>query len=548
MIPVINSTMELADCKDQWTYNKEYSCWCLEDVLYTSVADVPKFQRLSIFAPEACLHGDGTPTEESRSVPIVFENNAAGYMQMPHTWLGGPRCYAEQYLRHGLVYITCGCRGRESRNAQGELVGKAPISLIDLKTALRFLRHNQNVLPGDFNRIISVGYSAGGAMSALLGVTGDNHRYIPYLERNGAFMDESDAVFAAQIYCPIIDLEHADYAYEWMFGADHENQASHAGPAGTMSAFERALSAKLSSEYPAYLNSLNLRHPLTDEPLTLAPDGRSGSFFRFFMQQIDAAATRFLTHLTALSPEDYLSGNYEYEAEAPQQGVMHHAGPAVHIENAQKNEPQGLGELLLRPPKGVPYQKKSPPMMILHGADKRSWLSWDGKNAHISSLDDYILRHCRRIKGCPAFDKLSMDSAENHVFGTSERSYAHFNPSLASFIMELQEQFPDEAARYGKDFAVESDPQMKNRVFLLNPMNFIGTEESGNQAKFYRIRVGAVDSDTSFSIAMALALKLKNVGYPVDYSLIWDQPHCEADIPGEILAWIDDICASQGRK
>lgn len=267
-----------------------------------------------------------------------------------------------------------------------------------------------------------------------------------------------------------------------------------------------------------YLNRLNLRHPLTDEPLTLAPDGRSGSFFQFFIQQIDAAATRFLTHLTAFSPEDYLSGNYEYEAEVPQQGVMHHAEPGVHIENAQENEPQGLGELLLRPPKGVPYQKKSPPMMTVHGNDKRSWLSWDGKSAHISSLDDYILQHCRRIKGCPAFDKLSMDSAENHAFGTSAQSYAHFNPSLVPLITGLQERFPDEAARYGKDYAVANDPQMKKRVFLLNPMNFIGTEERSNQAKFYRIRVGAVDSDTSFSIAMALALKLKNVGYPVDYS------------------------------
>ena len=127
-------------------------------------------------------------------MPVVFENNSAGYMQMPHTWLGGPRSYAEQYLRHGLIYVTCGCRGRDSRDAQGQPVGKAPITLVDLKMAIRFLRHNRAALPGDWSRIISVGWSAGGAMSSLLGVTGDHPAYDRYLEAAGAFMDESDAV------------------------------------------------------------------------------------------------------------------------------------------------------------------------------------------------------------------------------------------------------------------------------------------------------------------------------------------------------------------
>ena len=219
-IPIINQTMNLGDCRDKWSFDEAYNCWCLEDVLYTAKADVPKFQRLSIFVPKAYMNPDCTCTPQSKHVPIIFENNPAGYMQMPHTWLGGPRCYAERYLNHGLIYITCGCRGRESRNAHGELVGKSPISLIDLKTALRFLRHNKAILPGDFDKIISIGWSAGGAMSTLLGVTGDNERYLPYLSQNGAFMEESDSVFAAQIYCPIIDLEHADLAYEWCFLAD----------------------------------------------------------------------------------------------------------------------------------------------------------------------------------------------------------------------------------------------------------------------------------------------------------------------------------------
>ena len=60
MIPVVNPTMELSECRDRWTWDETYGCWCLEDVLYTPRAAVPKFQRLSIFAPAGCMNPDGT--------------------------------------------------------------------------------------------------------------------------------------------------------------------------------------------------------------------------------------------------------------------------------------------------------------------------------------------------------------------------------------------------------------------------------------------------------------------------------------------------------
>ena len=310
------------------------------------------------------MHPDGTPSECSRSVPIVFENNAAGYMQMPHTWLGGPRCYAEQYLNHGLIYVTCGCRGRESRNERGKSVGKSPISLIDLKTALRFLRHNQTALPGNFDRIISVGWSAGGAMSALLGVTGDHPDYSEYLKANGAFMEESDAVFAAQIYCPIIDLEHADLAYEWCFGADKTCEDSPAGPAETMTPFKEALSRKLADRYVDYANGLNLKHPVTGEPLTL--EGlRSGSFYRYLLGYLTNSATEYLNRLEAgrlpvsYTVSDYLQGNYTYEAPAQKPGPAHHAGPDIALQAPSR--PMSLGEMMLRPSGDAPFHEMKPP-------------------------------------------------------------------------------------------------------------------------------------------------------------------------------------------
>lgn len=547
MIPITNATMELSDCRDKWFFDEKYGCWCLEDVLYTAQADVPKFQRLSIFVPKAYMNSDGTPTESSKKVPIVFENNAAGYMQMPHTWLGGPRCYAEQYLNHGLIYVTCGCRGRESRNAKGELVGKSPISLVDLKTAIRFLRHNKAALPGNFDRIISVGWSAGGAMSTLLGVTGDNKRYNSYLEKNGAFMNESDAVFASQIYCPIIDLEHADLAYEWCFAADKTSEDCMCGPAETMMPFKEALSKKLSALYVEYINGLHLTDPQTSEALTLRPDGRSGSFYDYLMDCLNASATDFLKRLDAGSLKrayavtDYLTGQYTFEAPAPHGGHAHHAGPGIALEE----RPMSLGDMMSRPPKGTPFVEHKPQMIQKQGANKQAWLSWDGQKAVISSLDDYVLNHRRRMKPCTAFDALNMDSGENHVFGSPQTNFAHFTPAIGEAIEAIRKDFPEEAAKYAKAFDVSADAGLAERVFLINPMNFIGTNEQSAQAKHYRIRVGASDADTAFTVSMVLAVKLANAGYPADYALVWDQPHSEADYPGEVLQWIDAICGDR---
>lgn len=493
-VQITNGTLELKDYKIKWTFDESHQCWCLEDILYTECATTPKFQRLSIFVPKPYMKAAGEIDEAgemngytAKTVPIIFENNSAGYMQMPHTWLDGPRCYAHPYLQQGYVYITCGCRGHESKDAAGRLCGKSPVSLVDLKTGIRFIRHNRESIPGDMDKIISVGWSAGGAMSVLLAVTGNNDNFTPYLKENGAFMDESDAVYAAQVYCPIVDLEHADLAYEWMFAADKENEASPAGPAGIMSPFEEALSIKLQKAYVDYFNSLQLRDPDTGEILCLSADGRDGSGYDYLMKKLNEAATTYFTKLEKgelperYSPEDYLRG-------------------------------------------------------------KSDWLSWDGQHAVIQDLDSYVLKHRRRMKPCTSFDILKNESGENKVFGTPEHPAMHFNGTIAKAIWELKEDFPNEYEKYYWAYAaVSEDQELKRRVYLINPLNYIGTKEKSDIAKYCRIRVGASDADTSFSVSMTLALKLMQAKIPTDYQFVWEKPHCEADYEGEVIAWIESI-------
>ena len=120
----------------------------------------------------------------------------------------------------------------------------------------------------------------------------------------------------------------------------------------------------------------------------------------------------------------------------------------------------------------------------------------------------------------------------------------HFSASLLPALESLRTEFPEEYRQYRDAFAaVIGDEALARRRYLINPMNFIGTEEKSSEAAFYRIRVGAQDADTAFTVSMALALKLQNTGKQVDYALVWDKPHCEADYPGEVCDWIESITA-----
>lgn len=107
----------------------------------------------------------------------------------------------------------------------------------------------------------------------------------------------------------------------------------------------------------------------------------------------------------------------------------------------------------------------------------------------------------------------------------------------------MREQFPEEYEKYHEGYgAVKGDEKLARRIYLINPLNYIGTQEESDAPEFYRIRVGASDADTSLSVSMTLALKLAAAGKQVDYQLVWDQPHSEADYPGEVIEWIERIC------
>lgn len=244
------------------------TCRVWRYVPYVSFPVDPDYQSLDLYEPIAI---DGAAVD-CRRAPIFFSIRVFGYMSVRNNVSGDappvqppppppPHGLHEpasptadlsptdqQALANGFVVVIPGCRGRECVDADGKYIGKAPASIVDLKAAVRYLRSNAHSIPGDTEHIVSYGLSAGGALSALLGASGDSADFAPYLSQLGA-AESSDRVFAAACFCPITDLAHQDMAHEWMRGRQPM-------PDGTL--VNQTLSRELTQANAAYQRSLAL--------------------------------------------------------------------------------------------------------------------------------------------------------------------------------------------------------------------------------------------------------------------------------------------------
>ncbi|MFW0793184.1 subtype B tannase [Gordonia sp. CPCC 205515] len=202
---------------------------------------------------------------------------------------------AQQAVAAGYVAVEPGCRGRTLVNGSGEYYGVAPAAIVDLKAAIRYLRANADRIPGNTEQIVSTGTSAGGALSSLLGASGNSDLYRTELEALGAAAAD-DAIFAVGAWCPIADLGHADGAYEWNWGTNPV--------ASTGAQPNQTLSGQLRDQFAAYMPTLKLKG------LNNFGDLRAANYNEYLIQTyLQPSATRYLTGLSTADRTAYLQAN-----------------------------------------------------------------------------------------------------------------------------------------------------------------------------------------------------------------------------------------------
>ena len=526
-----------------WQYDEANDIYWQVGVVYVANPASLDYETLGIYVPgaylEATANGDGTYTASVKSdaqvgqftaatAPYVLPVNTPGFnaSQAP-TWLADG---IANYTQAGMIYLQPGIRGRDNTtDSQGqEVVGGAPWGVTDLKAAIRYVRYNKDVLPGDTDKIVSFGHSGGGAQSAILGASGDSTLYNPYLEALGAAMKDkegnpiSDAPYGTMTWSPITSLDYADAAYEWNLGqfADSNTRAE-----GT---FTQALSQDLAKEYANYINQLGLKHE--GQALTLAESSEGiytqGSYATYLEGVVNQSLNNFLADTS-----------FPYTSDG--------AGPGGSTESVTYETAQAFIDSLNA---------------------ETQWVTYDAatNTAKISSLADFAKYVKTASKSVPAFDALDRSLAENAVFGVADANELHFDQLVARLLKNNQakyESLTDWNSQYVTDF--ESDlaktdslgKTVAERQDLYNPMFYLTSAYSGYQtskpAPHWRIRSGLSQGDTALTVETNLALALENQANgavkSVDFATVWGQGNTTAERTGHastnFIQWVQEIVA-----
>lgn len=485
-----------------------------------------EYQTMLVFVPAAYMtvNEDGSAeltdakigNYTAKTAPIIFQNNNGGWRS------GMPKApeYADA-LNAGMIYVSCGSRSRDAADENGTSTGKAPMPVADLKAGVIALRANADVIPGDTDKIISVGASGGGQMSSALGATGNMQEYYPYLYEAGAIgvtYDEAtntyssqydDSVYAAMAYCPIADIENADLAYAWLrYDSTLNADGTLSKTAGNyeFTAFQLVLQEDAAYAFGEYINSLGLTDA-NSNPLVFSQneDGklnlRGGSYYDATLQNISDALNAALA--VQENPATYLSETY---------------------------------------------------------GDTSNWLAANEDDTYrVTDLAAFInTTGLVRNKDIPGFDTFDL-SAENDAFGSSDTKAVHYSAGIARL---LQENYDAYSALYGFDSAQvdlyiqnaltgEEAQAIAQQTYLVNATQIMlnvaaGTEET-DIAQYWRTRNGTADQHTSFSIAYNICLAAQMAGSDADYALVWAMGHGsnEGTTTGTFVDWINEICSAQ---
>ena len=458
--------------------NKEIKYRAFEYIPYVANPIDIDQQYMNIYVPEEYFNNGTVNGYNTQTAPIFMPNAVGGYMpsqaMTPKVENGKPNSvlYA---LSRGYVVASPATRGRTNKASDGNFIGKAPAVIVDLQAATAYLHANDSTMPGNANRIITNGTSAGGAVSLLQGATGNNSDFQPYLQALGAATAATN-VYAVSAYAPITNLDAADMAYEWSYkgitsfnkvtmGQGELPQANVGGntapPQRTMqrvnlNADDVAYSNLLSEHFPEYVNNLQL-HDSMGRVLKLDKNG-NGTFKNYVKAFIIDAANKAQAKGTDLSKHTYL---------------------------VRDNKTGAIKDI-----------------------------NWEAYNQFVS-----------RSKAPGAFDSRSNDSGENNLFGTSATDNNHFTITAA-----LHDTTPNQ------DVYVEN----AKIVTMMNPMNYLGSPAATN-ARYYRIRYGTADSNTSVAIPLIVGTRAQNLGYNVDMATPFGVAHSGDYDLDELFNWMDNI-------
>ena len=578
----------------KWEYNTDDNVYYQIGISYCETPVDTTYETLAVFVPgdyfTGTENGDGTFTCEinadasvgnytAQTAPVVMPIETPGYMAQ-----AALTSYTNvtEYMEAGFVYVHAGCRGRDAG---------APAGVTDLKAAIRYLRYTDDIIPGDAEKIFVFGMSGGGAQSAIVGATGDSSLYEPYLDAIGAVSGVSDAVYGSMSWCPITNLDSGDEAYEWMMGVTRSG----------LSEEEQAISDAMASAYAGYINDSGIKdengNVLT---LTESEDGiyQSGSYYDYIVSVIEGSLNNFLQDTEFPydaskstgkdggfggmggpggnggfgGPDGEIDGDREFREMDGNGGF---GGPDGEIDGDRefrgmdgnggfggKGDLDDTGDGSYEDMDDISRTETSNGITISGTYEtvedyidalnaNGTWVTYDAdtNTASITGIEDFVLAFKSASKNLGAFDQLDAGQGENVLFGYGDGNGAHFDSMLAKILNDLGNEYAsDYVADLQKTDAVGYTAEQ--RLNMYTPLYYLLESKEGygtsTPAKYWRIRTGIAQSDTSLTTEVNLALALENYSgvESVDFATVWGQQHVKAERTGDsttnFIEWVNE--------
>jgi len=405
-------------------------------------------------------------------------------------------------LAAGYIIVNAGTRSRGLIAADGTYPGHAPAVVVDAKAAIRYLKYNDEIMPGSADKIVITGTSGGGGLSTAVAASGNSPDYYPYLAEIGAAGIEAhgnkstltDDVFATIAYCPITDLDHADMAYEWQYSFTRLVDDDYTdGP------FDARVSIELAAQYPAYLESLEL---VLDDGTPLNANT---------MPRAIEALVKAGTEKAMASGETVPDLGEDWE-------FIQRDGSILVVTN--------------------------------------DWLDVDNDAGTVESIHygkylEFVVKTAK-LKTAPAFENygtpLQYRMNESNLSGDEKTEYSHWigwsweNDIIPDNGVGLD----DTNLTFDKFMKTAAGKAVVQQMKMINPMPYLINEE-GDSAPYWYVRHGIRDRDTSFAVEAALFYAIQNDSTVQDanYALAYMQPHGGNYDVQEAYGWLAEVLAAQ---
>ncbi len=448
-------------------------------------------------------------------------------------------------LGQHMVIVSYGCRSRIDPPVDGKYLGHTPATIADTKAVIRFLRYNKDTLPaGDVEKIIVTGGSGGGALSAVIGASGNSADYYKALfeigaagiRENAGHLESTlrDDVYAVLAYCPINNLGPSDMAYEWTYYETRKKLAEN----GTTWEYDGtdvtgrvlAASKELHDAFPAYLESLHLHDAdgalvtpeKLDEVTVLLMEKeirrRTGSLGIAEMKKDirPEADNRWITFQEGDAGGASLASDHEKDAEENPQKRELQKGSAGSTSPAGDD-----GNLAFSNDSAIPFTYDYP--------------------SHL-----YYVARTTPLKVAPAFSNAGLELShmnEDSLFGTKDQAYCPFESYSWNHDVVADVGLDGTGLSWDEYMDTEEGKFLDWQIQVSSPIPYLLGSREGTCAPHWYVRHGMADRDTSFAnqALLYLALQSQPSIQNLDFAFAWLKPHSGYyDIP-EAFEWLERI-------